>query len=242
MMTMIAHGRTWSTVTESALRSSLGVQLLLYHRLGRLRGGYGVGVTMHHLPGALFGPKDHRGPESPRGDLFASAYLGLAPLYLHYVGELRYYVLRYGFEACGIAIPERRCATVHGLGDLVVSPARGWGEGVVEGHVFSLGEVPLARLGVPSGELSLPQVESFEYFVETVYGSHLLGITSIVSPLSLRTLFVNPTLFSGVRGRGILGSRHSPGPIPMGISGSDLLLGGIIPTSPHNTERSGATS
>ena len=37
------------------------VELLLYHRLCWLRGGYGVYVSMHYLPGAIFfGSKDHR--------------------------------------------------------------------------------------------------------------------------------------------------------------------------------------
>jgi hypothetical protein len=36
-----------------------------------------------------------------------------------------------------------------------------------------VGEEPLARLGVPFGELALPLVESFEYFVEIVYRGHL---------------------------------------------------------------------
>ena len=31
-------------------------------------------------------------------------------------------------------------------------------------------------------------------------------------------------LFTIMRGKTILGSRHSPGPTPIGISGSDLLL------------------
>jgi hypothetical protein len=59
------------------LRSPLRVELLLDHRLGRLLRGYGVCVTMHYLPGALFRSKDQRSPKSPRGDLLPSAYLGL---------------------------------------------------------------------------------------------------------------------------------------------------------------------
>ena len=38
--------------------------LLLYHRLGWLSGGYGVGVPVHHLPLSLFlRSVDHRDPK-----------------------------------------------------------------------------------------------------------------------------------------------------------------------------------
>src|SRR5215218_2625687 len=51
---------SWRT---SALRSSkkfvLGAALLLYHRLGRLRGGYRIAVQVHDLPGAIFGSENH---------------------------------------------------------------------------------------------------------------------------------------------------------------------------------------
>ncbi len=111
-------------------------------------------MPMHYLPGAVLRSKDHRSPKSPRGDVLACAYLGLAPLYLHYVGKLRCYVLRYGLEASGITISERRCATLRSCSNLL-SPACGRGKRVIEGYIFSMGEEPHARFGVSFGELAL---------------------------------------------------------------------------------------
>jgi hypothetical protein len=45
---------------DGVLRTSLWGELALYHRLGRTRGGYGIRVPMHDLPGSLFGSKGHR--------------------------------------------------------------------------------------------------------------------------------------------------------------------------------------
>jgi hypothetical protein len=74
----------------SALRRSekfaLRVDLLLYHRLGRLSGSYGVRVSMHDLPPTVLRTEDHRGPHGVWGDVLPFAYLGLCPFYLHYVG------------------------------------------------------------------------------------------------------------------------------------------------------------
>jgi hypothetical protein len=71
-----------------------------------------------------------------------------------------------------------------------------------------MGEEPLARLGVPFGELALRQVKLFKYFVKIVYGSHL-EITSIVGTSSFALIpRDHSTLFTGVRGREIL--RTSP--------------------------------
>jgi hypothetical protein len=70
------------------LRSPLWVELLLYERLCCLSCVYRVCVPMHYLPLTVFGSKDPRGPKDPRGDFLASADLGFASLYLHYVGEL----------------------------------------------------------------------------------------------------------------------------------------------------------
>src|SRR5918993_3976215 len=77
--------------TNGVLRSSLRADLLLYDRVGRLRSGYGVRVTVHDLPGALFGSKDHRDPKSERRYIFTSADLSLRPFYLHHVGKLGSY-------------------------------------------------------------------------------------------------------------------------------------------------------
>ncbi len=80
------------------------VELLLYHRLCGLSGGNGVRVPMHYLPGALFRSKDHRNPQSERGDVLPPANLGLRTLYLHNVGKLRSHILRYDLGADELAI------------------------------------------------------------------------------------------------------------------------------------------
>src|SRR5215218_8455463 len=86
-----------SALTNSAFswKFALRVELLLYDRLCRLRGGYGVGVAVHHLPLTLFGAEDHRGAHGVWDELVARADLGLGPLYLHHEGQLGSRVLRY---------------------------------------------------------------------------------------------------------------------------------------------------
>ena len=63
----------------SELRSK-GVGLLLYHRLCRPSRGYGIGVAMHYLPVAAFGPKEDRNPQSERRDVLPASDLGI-PLF-----------------------------------------------------------------------------------------------------------------------------------------------------------------
>src|SRR5215216_2404933 len=128
------------------------MELLLDHRLCRLRGGYGVGVAVHYLPLPLFfWPEDHRDPERERGDLLASSDLGLRPLYPHHVGELGSYAFRYGLETGHLAIPDPRCGLLSDLGDLA-PPTHGRAIGVGEGYVVSMGEDALRRLWVPFQE------------------------------------------------------------------------------------------
>src|SRR5918997_2881646 len=102
----------------SALGSLLRVGLLLYHRLGWLRGCYRIRVPMHDLPGAVIGPEDHRYPQGDRGDICPSAYLGLGPLHPYDVGKLGSHVLLCNLEASDLAIPELRRGALHGGGDL----------------------------------------------------------------------------------------------------------------------------
>jgi hypothetical protein len=83
-------------------------ELLLDHRSCWLRGGYGVRVPMHYLPGAIFGSKDQSNPQSDRGDIFASANLGLGPLHPHDVGELGSCVFLYGLEGDYLAISQHQ--------------------------------------------------------------------------------------------------------------------------------------
>src|SRR5215213_5573721 len=54
------RGRGILRTSENSVNAkfALRVDLLLYDRLRWLYGGYGVGVPMHDLPGALFGPED----------------------------------------------------------------------------------------------------------------------------------------------------------------------------------------
>jgi hypothetical protein len=80
------------------------VDLFPYHRFGWLSRGYRVCVPMDDLPHAVFGPKDHRSPQSVRGEFLSCANLGLQPLYLQNVGKLRSDVLSYDLEASCLAI------------------------------------------------------------------------------------------------------------------------------------------
>src|SRR5918994_1571174 len=62
---------------EGLLRvCSKGVGLLRDHRLCRPSGGYGIGVSMHHLPAAAFGTKEGRNPQSERRDVLPAPDLG----------------------------------------------------------------------------------------------------------------------------------------------------------------------
>src|SRR5215210_273113 len=67
----------YGVLRKSALRIAL---LLLNHRFGRSRAGYGVRMPMHYLPGPLFRAIDHRNPKSERGNVPPSAKLGLLVL------------------------------------------------------------------------------------------------------------------------------------------------------------------
>src|SRR5215216_3806997 len=88
------------------LGSSLRVDLLLHYRFDWLSPGHRLCVTMHHLPGALLGSKDHRNPKSERQYILPSACLCLAALYPHNVGKLRGHILPYGLEASDLAVAE----------------------------------------------------------------------------------------------------------------------------------------
>jgi hypothetical protein len=102
---------------------------------------------MHYLPGALFGPKDHRNPQVAGGNILSSANLCVGSLYPHNGGKLRCHVLRYSLEAIDLAISVVRCATLLGLSNLI-PPAQGRTKGVSQGYVFPMGEQLLHRFGV----------------------------------------------------------------------------------------------
>src|SRR6266851_8392028 len=87
--------RTRVQANRHALRPRrLATDLLLDDRFDGLSRGDRIGVAMHHLPGAVFRPKDRRHPQSEWDDLLRCAKLGLAPLYLHKVGKVSSDVLR----------------------------------------------------------------------------------------------------------------------------------------------------
>src|SRR5215211_6038559 len=127
-------------------------ELLLDHRLRWLGAGYGVRVSVHYLPGAIFSPKDRRNPHGNRGDIIPSLNLGLASLDFHCVGKLRGYVLRYVLEACGLAISVVRCGTLQGLSDLIPS-TRGRAKGISEGYIVSTGVGSFITVGTPFHDL-----------------------------------------------------------------------------------------
>src|SRR5215217_4703272 len=161
---------------------------------------------MHYLPLTVFGAKDHRSPQSDRDSVHASANLGSFPHQRYYVGELGSHVLRYDLGANELTVPQKRCGTLQGLGDLL-PPVHGREEGVGEGYVFPVGEHRLTGFGVAFYQLGSGELILVDQFVNIVYSGHLLKITSMVGTSSLTSpLCDHPTLFTGVRGRRILRS------------------------------------
>src|SRR5215211_1554922 len=108
---------------------------------------------MHNLPGAHFRPKDARDAQSHRGDVLASANLGLVALHLHNVGKLRGYVLRYVLKANDLAISVMQCGMLHSRSNLLPS-TRGRAKGISEGYVFAMGVHHPEGLRVPFEELA----------------------------------------------------------------------------------------
>src|SRR5215211_4997364 len=151
----VSEGEFSEVRPNGVLGSSLRAELFLYHGLCRLRGGYGIRVAVHHLPIAILGSKDHRSPQIERGNLLASADLGLWVLYLDYVGKLRSYMLRYDLDANEPTLSDLRGGTVRDLSNLI-PPTHGRAIGVSEGYVVSTGPQLLQRLWVPFEELIAP--------------------------------------------------------------------------------------
>ena len=100
---------------SSSLRSSrkfaLEVELLLDHRFGWLRGAYGVRMSVHDLPSAIFGPEDARDAQSHRGNILTPANLGPVALHLHDAGKIGGNELRHVLEAYYLAIPVVGCGS-----------------------------------------------------------------------------------------------------------------------------------
>src|SRR5215213_1827262 len=156
---------------------------------------------MHDLPDTVFGSKAHRSPQSDRGSVHASANLGSFPHQRYYVGELGSHVLRYDLGANELTVPQKRCATLEGLGYLI-PPAHRREEGLGEGYVFPVGEQLLTGFGVTFYELGSGELIVLDQLVNIVYGGHLLKITSIVETYPLTSPHCDhPTLFTRVRGR-----------------------------------------
>src|SRR5215217_8696846 len=97
------------------------IVLLLYHRLGRLCGGYGISLAVHHLPLSLFRSIDHRNPKGGRDDVLPSADLALRMLQPQGVGELGSYVFLYDLDAKEPTISELRSGTLDSGTDLIPS-------------------------------------------------------------------------------------------------------------------------
>ena len=139
-------------IRRSSRKFAMTAALLLYHRLCWLCGGYGVGVSMHYLPGAILGPKDRRNPQCDRGDIIPPLDLGMGSLYFHGVGKLSGRVLRYVLEASGLAISELRCSTLQGLSNLIPSTC-GRAKGVSEGYIVCMGVTSFITIGAPFHDL-----------------------------------------------------------------------------------------
>jgi hypothetical protein len=162
------------------------VALFMYQRFYRPSRGYRVCVTMHDLPGVVFGSEDRRTPQIEWDDILPSANLALAPLYPHNVGKLSSYVLRHGLKASDLAISEIRCGTLHSGTNLLPSTC-GRGNRVMEAYVFSMGEHHLHGFRVPFDELTQRELTLFNHSVKIIYRSHL-EITSIVGTSSFLPL------------------------------------------------------
>jgi hypothetical protein len=74
---------------------------------------------MHYLPGTIFRSNDHRNPHSERRYICTSADLSLRPLYLHHVGKLSSYLLRYDLDANELVISDLRCGMLCDLSNLI---------------------------------------------------------------------------------------------------------------------------
>ena len=107
--------------------------LPLYHRFCWLRGGYGVRMSVHDLPSAIFGPEDTRDAQTHGGNILTAANLGPVALHLHDVGKLGGNVLRHDIEAYDLAIPVVGCGTLH------VAMAIGRAIGMVEEETVAVG-------------------------------------------------------------------------------------------------------
>src|SRR5215208_1823825 len=177
---------TYGQVSVNATRCkkfALRVELLLNHRLGWPRGGYGVCVSMHDLPGSLFESEDACDAQCHGGNILPSANPGPVALHLHDVAKLRGYVLRYILEAYDLATPVTRGGTLQSLSSLIPS-AHGRTERIGKAHVFPTGEELLIGLGVSLDKLARHEVILLDYVVKLLYPGHLRDILHRVDPLS----------------------------------------------------------
>src|SRR5712691_8660101 len=166
--------RTRVQASRHALRPRrFATDLLLDDRFDGLSRGDRVGVSMHHLPGAVFRSKDARHPQSEWGDLLPSAKLGLDPLYPHHVGKFCSDVLRDVLESNDLALSDLRRGPLQSRSHLLPS-TRGRAKGVREGDVFPMGEHHLVGLRVSFRELPERSLIVCNYFVK-IDSSHELS-------------------------------------------------------------------
>jgi hypothetical protein len=214
---------------------------LLYHGLSCPRGGYWVCVSMHNLPGAVFGAKGHRDPQIAWRDFLTSANLCIGPLYPENAGKLGCHVLRYGLEVMDLAVSKVRCATLLGLSN-PLPPAHRWAKGVGKGHVFSMGEQLLHWPGITFYKLIPRQLKLLEYFFEIIRRSHLEITSTVGTSCNPSIPREDTTLFTNVLERGVLScplpatpSRRGPAPLSWRRSGrarAGRRLGGARAAGP----------
>src|SRR5215213_8959337 len=114
----LIHRGAWN---RNSANFALRVGLLLDHRFRWLRGGYGVRMSVHDLPSAIFGPEDARDAQSYGANILTPANLGLVALHLHDAGKLGGNELRHVLEAYDLAIPVTRGGVPHGPSGLIPS-------------------------------------------------------------------------------------------------------------------------
>src|SRR5215213_8872664 len=146
----LIHRGAWN---RNSANFALRVGLLLDHRFRWLRGGYGVRMSVHDLPSAIFGPEDARDAQSHGGNILTPANLGPVALHFHDIGKLGGNVLCQVLEAYDLAVPVVGCGTLHGPRGLIPS-AHGRAEGVGEAYVLSMGVALFEGLGVAIDELA----------------------------------------------------------------------------------------
>ncbi len=156
--------------TERPSEARRRPDLFLYYRFGWLSRGYRIRVSMHDLPSVVFRPKDARSPQNHGSDLLSPSNLGVEPLYLHDVREVRSYVRRHVLKVGDLAISVQGCSTLHRRSNLL-PPTGDRAKGVSDAYIFPIGEHHLVGLRVPFHELGCREVISLNYYVKIIQRS-----------------------------------------------------------------------